>query len=115
MPLAKINLDGSGFIKYSFGGQSPRLSPDGRYVIFYAMGKEDPSTWIATSDGSVRRVLTSNFTWDNYTQFFPDGSKILFVRETIRDYAIFSCDLNGGQLVQLSGYDYYDGSPVLIY
>jgi Tol biopolymer transport system component len=106
MNIAKINLDGTNYLKYAFGGQHPRLSNDGDMIVFNAIGNDEPSIWIADSDGDNLRILTSHYTWDQYAQFFPSDERILFVR-SLADIAIFSCDINGEDMKQLSPFDYY--------
>lgn len=112
--IAKISIDGSGFVDYNFSGQFPRISLDGSRIIYHAMGEAEPSIWIANSDGNNAHVLTSNFTWDSYCQFFPDGNRILFVREVNDYYAIFSCNINGNNIQQLSKIDFMHCWPVFI-
>lgn len=112
--IAKILIDGSGFIEYDFRGQSPRLSSDGGKIIYLAMGTNDPSIWITNSDGSDSHVLTSHFTWDQYCQFFPDDNRILFVREVNDYYAIYSCDIDGNRIKRLSKTDFFQSWPIFI-
>lgn len=110
MNIAKINLDGTGFVKYNFSRQYPKISPDGNHIIFLAMGNSSPSIWMANADGSNPHIVTSYYTWDDFVQFYPSGEKLLFVE--VRERAIFSCDLNGNNIQQLSEFDYYQGRPV---
>jgi len=77
MKIVKIKLDGSNFIKYDFGGQYPKISNDGAHILFLAMGNDKPSIWISNSDGSNTYIVTSNYTWDYFVQFFPSSEKIL--------------------------------------
>jgi len=106
MNIAKINLDGSDFIKYNFEGQFPVLSNNGDYIIYNALGNDSTSIWIANSDGTNSRVLISHYTWDSYFQFSPDDDLIVFVRVE-NDYAIYSCDINGQNLKRITPFDYY--------
>jgi len=101
--IAKINLDGSNAIIYNFDGQDPRISADGT-LLFTAMGNGNPSTWISNADGSDVRILYSYHTWDEFIQFYPSGDKVLFIRY-LTDRALFSCDLNGQNLKQMTPYE----------
>ena len=102
--IGKVNLDGSGYQKFSFSGQLPRMSEDASHILYVAMHKNRPSIWIANADGSEPRVVTSNWTWDMYVQFFPASDRILFIRRE-NDHALFSCDLQGGNQRQLTPFD----------
>ena len=73
------------------------------------MGEDHPSIWISNSDGSNSRIVTSYYTWDDFVQFYPCGQKILFVRQKT-DRALFSCDINGNDLEQLTLFDHYPGN-----
>lgn len=108
--LGKVNLDGSGYRKFSFSGQSVRISADAAHILYVAMHKDNPSIWIANSDGSEPRVVSNNWTWDQYVQFYPSSDRILFARRD-NDRALFSCDLRGENLRQLTPFDYYGEYP----
>src|SRR5574341_343840 len=108
--LGKVNLDGSGYQKFSFVGQFARISEDAAHILYVAMYKDKPSIWIANSAGSAPRVVTSNWTWDLYVQFYPSSDRILFVRIDT-DRALFSCDLQGQNLRQLTPFDYFGDYP----
>jgi Tol biopolymer transport system component len=108
--LGKVSWDGSSYQKFSFSGQFARISEDATHILYVAMHQDKPSIWIANSNGSSPRVVASNWTWDEYVQFYPSGDRILFVRiET--DRALFSCGLQGENLRQLTPFDSYGDSP----
>lgn len=104
--IARINLDGTGLVKYNFGGQFPVMSNNGEYYLYVAVVNDETSICIAKRDGSNNRVLVSHWTWDNYFQFSKDDEKVIFVRNE-DDHAIFSCDLNGESLTQITPFTYY--------
>ena len=109
MNISKINLDGSNYIKYDFSGQYPKLSHDGARLLFMAVADDKPSIWMANLDGSNVKVVLSHYTWDELVQFYPTGDRILFVRSET-DQALFSYDINGNVLKQLTPFDYYPGN-----
>ncbi len=71
MKIAKINLNGSNYIKYDFSGQFPKLSHDGSRLLFVAVADDKPGIWMANIDGSNVKLVLSHYTWDELVQFIP--------------------------------------------
>jgi|GEM_PF-5883145 len=78
----------------------PRVSPDGRWVVFISVASGLPQVWIARSDGGGVRQLTnaaspgvdvaSSLAW------FPNSFRIAYtVKLSGTDSAIHAVDLNG--------------------
>lgn len=68
----------------------PRLSPDGRSLVYQATRFNDPAKnakatqlWLAPSEGGEARQLTYSGKSDTHPRWSPDGSQILF--ESNRD------------------------------
>ncbi|RYG66839.1 hypothetical protein EON80_14685 [bacterium] len=103
--LFSIGLDGSGErrltdTKFSFYAQSPRFSPDGKYIVYsrstgYRMGGPsftDIEIHVMRADGSEDRRLVGDLNNSSENHLYPvwsrDGSSILFTHtDNCIDYA----------------------------
>lgn len=85
-----MNPDGSGL--RSLGGKwedgSPSISPDGSKILYMSRSAdsvdwEDPlRVWVMNADGTGRRQLTENGASAYTASFSPDGTKIVFNRNS---------------------------------
>jgi Tol biopolymer transport system component len=57
---------------------SPDPSPDGQWVTFYTLTQPEGDLYVARSDGSAMRQLTSDTAIDRLPRWSPDGSTISY-------------------------------------
>lgn len=99
--IAKIKIDGTDYIKYNFEGQFPRISNDGKIILYMAIGEEQPSIWIYDVDKNLSNIVISYYTWDEFADFFPSDQRIIFLRNLNENKHIFTCDYNGNGLKEI--------------
>ena len=89
-------------------------------IVFVSYRDGNDQIYLMDGNGSNQTRLTNNLDSDSGPQFFPDGSKILFLRRTesisrIRFFEIYTMELDGGNLINLSNNNdsdiYPDTSP----
>ncbi len=79
--------------------RSPRVSPDGRYVVYTSFQAGSPSIWRMDIDGSNAKQLTTQFSLN--PSLSPNGQEIIYEVgvDTLR---IWKVGIDGGQPVQLT-------------
>jgi serine/threonine protein kinase len=79
--------------------RSPRVSPDGRYVVYTSFQAGAPSIWRMDIDGSNPKQLTTEFSLN--PSISPDGQEIIYEVgvDTLR---IWKVGIDGGRPVQLT-------------
>lgn len=96
------------------------MSPDGSRLIF-SLGwiskkgeHAEADLWIAATDGSGLRRLTSGESNDTQPRWSPDGSLVAFIsdREKRGTGALFVISPDGGEAVRVSEWDAAISSPV---
>ena len=92
--------------------ENPRLSPDGRRIVFESNRSGSRELWICDSDGGNQAQLTSfagavtgNGRWS------PDGSQIAFDSRPEGHAQIYSISSNGGSVHRLTNDDYDSLAP----
>src|SRR5918996_659992 len=92
------------------GVGNPRLSPDGRTVVYELSTIDGPaneyrgSIWLVPADGSAEpRQFTSGSTRDASPVWSPDGSRIAFTsKRASKAMQLFVIPIEGGEAVQLT-------------
>lgn len=57
----------------------PNISPDNKYLVFASVGSQNEDIYLANSDGSSIRLLTSTVHKERLPVWSPDGQKIAFL------------------------------------
>lgn len=83
-PIYEANADGSHPKRLSPANArdgsprlSPRLSPDGKRIVFTSSAEPSPNIYSMNADGTDRKRLTNNFS-DRSPSFSPDGKRIVW-------------------------------------
>src|SRR4051812_21866124 len=93
---------------------SPAVSPDGRLVAFQRAtagpdGPGVPSIYVIPLDGSRPQArLTGGARPELDPAWSPDGGRIAFAREVHGHFDLFSCRLDGSELVRLTDTPKFD-------
>lgn len=100
-------IDESPVVKAKFI-RGPKLSPDGKHVVFMAMNK----LWIAeTKDGSKPSRLTNSDLGESAPSWSPDGKKIVFATWSPSGGTISTVSSEGGEPRVLLAGAFFD-SPI---
>ena len=103
-----MNADGSNVIGLrtdSTDNSYASWSPNGRQIVFRrAMDSINSDIFVMNDDGSGLRNLTSHPAFDGWPSWSPDGQTILFASDRTVSKNIFSIDLSGTNLTQLTLY-----------
>jgi len=92
------------------GANSPAWSPDGRmiaYTLYIDLldTRERSDIYLMNADGSKQRNLTNNPSLLKGLTFSPDGRTIVFISDRAGSQQLFSMNLKGEQLQQLTHLD----------
>ena len=74
------------------------ISPDGRTLVFHALG----DLYKVGVDGGRAEALTADIAWNFQPRFSPDGQAIAFVSDRGGAENIWTMDLDGGNLHQVT-------------
>ncbi|NPV46161.1 MAG: hypothetical protein HPY69_04330 [Armatimonadetes bacterium] len=104
--IYRARVDGSAstmLTNLGYSAYAPRWSPDGAKLLFLLDSVAGGRVQIMNSDGTdgylVRNAVTSGEMWACWK---PDGTRIAFVGEKAGQRDIYTCDLLGGNVVQLT-------------
>ena len=81
---------------------SPRWSPEGKQIIFSISMKDNRDIAIIKNDGTDLNFLLSDKTDSRDPVFSPDGSKIYFSWDKTGIFNIYSMDIDGQNIQQLT-------------
>ncbi|GAB3035552.1 amidohydrolase family protein [Bowmanella dokdonensis] len=74
------------------------ISPDGKHFVFDALG----DLYIAPIGGGEAKALTSDLAFNLHPAFSPDGKRIAFVSDRGGNTNVWTMDLEGGDLKQVT-------------
>ena len=92
-------------------GDEPRLSPDGRRIVFVSRRTKNNDIWSMKTDGTEVMQLTSSPDEDENPNFSPDGKHIVFSSDRTGDFNIYIMDVDGGNVRQLTSNPVDDKQP----
>ncbi len=95
-------VDGSAQVLKSFDWRYPRLalSPDGRFLAYDFPPREESEErdiFLLASDGSSEIPLLAEPSNDRVLGWSPDGSRLLFGRETSSDWDLWTLPMSSGR------------------
>lgn len=74
------------------------ISPDGSFMVFDMLG----DIYKVSTKGGEAVALTQDFAWNLHPTISPDGTKVAFISDRDGLSNIWTMDLEGGDLVQIS-------------
>jgi serine/threonine protein kinase/class 3 adenylate cyclase len=82
----------------------PRVSPDGRYVVFTADRGTGTHVWRMDIDGGNQKQLTSAADWEFFPDCSPDGKWVVYlsVSRMVGPTTVWKVSIDGGDPVQLT-------------
>jgi len=107
-----VNRDGARRRRLASGTGTlcPRLSPEGRRILFVAEGVRQRGLWVMQADGRHKRRLTQSHESD--ASWSPDGKRVVFVRELPRNRSdIFVINADGTGLHRLTRTEAAESEP----
>lgn len=57
---------------------APRWSPDGQWLAFESVMPGGLGIWVVRADGSARRVLEHQYSWNHSPRWSPDGQRLVY-------------------------------------
>lgn len=91
----------------------PQFSPDNQQISFTSTRSGTSEIWIAQSDCTNPRRLTSLSDISlGAPRWSPDGKSLIFNRHDVGTTSIYAIDLDGANLRQISNSQYNDFTPV---
>jgi TolB protein len=88
----------------------PDWSPDGASIVFNSDRDGGMSGYLVSPDGSDLRRIRAD-AWIEYPAFSPDGTRIVFMGQSVEEYDIYVADLETGETTQLTDAPGTDGWP----
>ena len=76
-------------------------TPDGR-ILYSASTRGSWDLWIANSDGTQARQLTTDPGTEGTPSVSADGTRVVFVSDRTGDFQVWICDIDGGNQRQLT-------------
>lgn len=120
--LYLMNADGTGLraLHMPYGiAVEPSWSPAGDQIAYVSDRTNDPHVYVVNMDGSNDRRITWDGTYNASPAWSPKGDRIAFVAgDTLRTaqgdlnriFNIYTCDVNGENLMRLTGVKNFEGN-----
>jgi Tol biopolymer transport system component len=101
-------------------GESPRVSPDGRRIVFVRpqQGVRNKQLWVMNIDGSGQTQLTNNQADDMDPSWHPNGRVVVFASNSAKkesgksDFDVWMMRADGTDRVQLTDNPSHDDGPM---
>ena len=96
-----MNADGSGVTRVTFNSDynvSPRVSPDGRTLVFDLLG----DLYTMPIAGGKATPLTRGMAFDGQPRFSPDGKKVVFVSDRDGGWNLWTMSLDKRDTAQIT-------------
>ena len=112
--VSVVNADGTGERTLADGGQAA-WSPDGRRIVYTGPPGGPPEkrgdVYVMNADGSARRNLTRNPSFDGFPVCSPNGRLISFVSLRDGNQEIYLMNADGSRQQRLTRTPWNDKSP----
>jgi TolB protein len=105
LQINTANADGTDskvLIPHQAFEESPRFSPDGKYVAWVSTRDGNQEIYRVGSNGKGVRRLTSEIALDNGPSWSPDGKHIAFASARAGNFDIHLMDADGGHVRRLT-------------
>lgn len=95
-PLQQVTHDAS--IRPGLRGARPRISPDGRKLVFCSRQRGNPDIWMREIETGRERPLTNTNWPEEQPMFSPDGLRVAYVRSNNQggQSSAYAVEVNGG-------------------
>ena len=101
-----VNRDGTGNLQLTFNSRSnysPRVTADGRYIVFVSTREGSPAIWRMGLDGSDQVRVTQGPGSAVNPDVTPDSSWVVYqLQDTDRKNYIWKASINGGTPIRLT-------------
>lgn len=105
--ICVVDIDGRNLRVYGKGSE-PKWSPDGKTLLFSRIvGKSSKIYTMNSADGSNLTELSSVESFDYSPIWSPDGEKIAFISDRVRDrWHLFLMGVTGQNIIQITDGDF---------
>ena len=115
LQIDRVNADGTdhaNVIPHKAFDESPRLSPDGKTLLWVSTRDGNPELYTADPAGKNIKRLTSEIAFDLHPAWSPDGKRIAFSSGRTGRQKIFTMNADGTDVRKLTDGDGLDAWPV---
>ncbi len=94
---------------------APVWSPDGNWIAFVSSAIDSDDIWIVQWDGNFAQPLTPNpWEWDRHPTWSPDSDKIIFWSNRSGLMQIYSMNVDGSEVTNISNTTWDEYDPIWI-